>query len=129
MQNLEFEWDDDKPQENLLKHPIDFSDAIQIFFDPWAVEEFDDREEYGDNRFRVIGLFKAGWFLLPTQSAAGRSGSYPLVPRAAKREEHMKIRANAKKLPRGKTNWKKIDALSDAEIKRRALFKHGAPIT
>ena len=32
----------------------------------------------------------------------------------------MKIRANAKKLPRGKTNWKKIDALSDAEIKRRA---------
>jgi uncharacterized DUF497 family protein len=33
-----------------VKHGIDFSDAVQIFFDPWAVEEFDDREEYGENR-------------------------------------------------------------------------------
>jgi putative transcriptional regulator len=32
----------------------------------------------------------------------------------------MKIRANAKKLPQGKTNWKELDAVSDAEIKRRA---------
>ena len=32
----------------------------------------------------------------------------------------MKIRANPRNLPQGKTNWKKIDRLSDEEIKRRA---------
>ena len=32
----------------------------------------------------------------------------------------MKIRAKAKKLPRGKTNWNEIDSLPDDEIKRRA---------
>jgi putative transcriptional regulator len=32
----------------------------------------------------------------------------------------MKIRANAKNLPRGRTDWKHIDSLSDEEITRRA---------
>jgi len=32
----------------------------------------------------------------------------------------MKIRVNANKLPRGKTNWSEVDSLSDAEISRRA---------
>jgi putative transcriptional regulator len=32
----------------------------------------------------------------------------------------MRIRASAKKLPRGKTNWSEVDSLSDAEITRRA---------
>ena len=34
MQDLEFEWDDHKAQENLLRHGIDFRDALQVFFDP-----------------------------------------------------------------------------------------------
>ena len=32
----------------------------------------------------------------------------------------MRIRASAKKLPRGKTNWSEVDSLSDAELTRRA---------
>ena len=85
MQNLEFEWDDDKAQKNLLKHGIDFRDAVQIFFDPWAVEEFDDREEYGGNRFRVIGLVQGRVVLV---AYAERRGTIRLISaRAASSEE------------------------------------------
>lgn len=85
MQNLEFEWDDDKAQDNLLKHGIDFRDAVQIFFDPWAVEEFDDREEYGENRFRVIGLVQGRVVLV---AYAERRGTIRLISaRVASSEE------------------------------------------
>jgi len=33
----------------------------------------------------------------------------------------MRIKVDAKRLPKGKTDWKKVDALTDAEIRRRAL--------
>ncbi len=43
MQELEFEWDDDKAEENRRKHGIDFIDAVGVFFDPWCIERFDER--------------------------------------------------------------------------------------
>ena len=53
---MEFEWDDHKAADNLQKHGIDFLDAIHVFLDPHRLEVEDDREEYGELRFKTIGL-------------------------------------------------------------------------
>jgi uncharacterized DUF497 family protein len=52
---MDFEWDDNKARSNLAKHKIDFSDAIRIFLDPFRLEAIDDRQDYQETRFQVIG--------------------------------------------------------------------------
>jgi hypothetical protein len=52
----EFEWDDAKAASNLEKHGVNFEDARSIFRDPFAVELLDDREDYGEERFILIGM-------------------------------------------------------------------------
>jgi uncharacterized DUF497 family protein len=34
---MEFEWDENKRQENIANHGIDFEDAISVFFDSNAL--------------------------------------------------------------------------------------------
>lgn len=52
---MEFEWNERKNQSNLIKHGFDFADAFRIFNSPMLVE-FDDREDYGEDRWIGIGL-------------------------------------------------------------------------
>jgi uncharacterized DUF497 family protein len=54
--SLEFEWDDDKAAENLLVHDIAFRKASLVFFDPFSIEDVDNRIDYGEDRFVRIGL-------------------------------------------------------------------------
>jgi uncharacterized DUF497 family protein len=51
-----FEWDKPKAAENYAKHGVDFETACQVFRDPFAVERLDDREDYGEDRFVLIGI-------------------------------------------------------------------------
>lgn len=52
---MKFEWDERKNQSNLIKHGFDFADASRIFNSPMLIE-FDDREDYGEDRWIGIGL-------------------------------------------------------------------------
>ncbi len=52
---MKFEWDERKNQNNLVKHGFDFADAFRIFDSPMLVE-FDDRQDYGEDRCIGIGL-------------------------------------------------------------------------
>jgi hypothetical protein len=52
---MKFEWDERKNQSNLAKHGFDFADASRIFNLPMVVE-FDEREDYGEDRCVGIGL-------------------------------------------------------------------------
>jgi uncharacterized DUF497 family protein len=52
----EFEWDDAKAADNLAKHGVPFEDARAIFKDPFAIDWFDDREDYGEERYAIIGM-------------------------------------------------------------------------
>jgi len=52
---LEFEWDDAKAQANLRAHGVSFDLAKTVFDDPFAVERLDNREDYGEERFVMIG--------------------------------------------------------------------------
>jgi uncharacterized protein len=52
---MKFEWDEHKNQSNLIKHGFDFADAFRIFNLPMVVE-FDERQDYGEDRCVGIGL-------------------------------------------------------------------------
>ena len=51
---MDYEWDEAKRQANMLKHGIDFVDAIGIFAD-WFIESEDLRRDYGERRYRAVG--------------------------------------------------------------------------
>jgi len=52
----DFEWDDDKAASNLSKHGVSFDDARSVFRDPFAIELIDDRENYAEERYILIGM-------------------------------------------------------------------------
>ncbi|MEM8985433.1 MAG: BrnT family toxin [Pseudomonadota bacterium] len=52
----DFEWDDDKAASNFAKHGVSFDDARSVFRDPFAVELVDDRDDYGEDRYILIGM-------------------------------------------------------------------------
>lgn len=56
MQDKNFEWDDAKAAENEAKHDVSFEAAKLVFKDPFAVELLDDRRDYGEDRFILIGM-------------------------------------------------------------------------
>ena len=49
------EWDETKRLANLIKHGIDFENAVRVF-DEFTYTEFDDRFDYGEMRFLSFGL-------------------------------------------------------------------------
>lgn len=51
-----FEWDPNKAAANQEKHHLSFEVAARVFLDPRRIELFDDREEYGEDRWITIGL-------------------------------------------------------------------------
>ena len=55
MASIDFEWDERKASENFRKHAVTFEMARDVFNDPFAIERLDDREEYGEDRFIIIG--------------------------------------------------------------------------
>ena len=59
MQDERFEWDDDKAASNLAKHKIGFDDAQLVFDDPGSLDEPDDSMDYGEQRFKSIGMANA----------------------------------------------------------------------
>ena len=52
----EFEWNEVKAAENYAKHGVSFEMASLVFKDPFAIERFDNRQDYGEDRFILIGM-------------------------------------------------------------------------
>ena len=53
---LEFEWHDTKAEANLQTHGVSFDLAKTVFKDPFAIERLDDRKDYAEERFVIIGM-------------------------------------------------------------------------
>jgi len=51
-----FEWDDAKDAQNYADHGVTFDTARRVFADPFATERLDDREDYGEDRYVIIGM-------------------------------------------------------------------------
>jgi uncharacterized DUF497 family protein len=56
MTDNDFEWNDAKASLNVAQHGVSFEVAKLVFRDPFAIEWLDDREDYGEDRFAIIGI-------------------------------------------------------------------------
>ena len=56
--NIRFEWDSAKAATNWQDHGVTFEQAVRAFRDPFSVEQIDDREDYGEDRWQGIGLLQ-----------------------------------------------------------------------
>jgi uncharacterized DUF497 family protein len=55
MRSERFEWDDGKAARNYSLHGVSFALAAVAFDDPFALDFIDDRFDYGEERFILIG--------------------------------------------------------------------------
>lgn len=53
---MRFEWDPEKAKRNLFSHKVSFEEAIESFFDPNAVDDFDEHHSDQETRYNLIGL-------------------------------------------------------------------------
>jgi hypothetical protein len=80
-----FEWNDAKARANLTDHEVSFAAAKLVFDDPRALDEMDNRFDYGEDRFNITGMAE-GMFLTVTYTE--RSGRYRIISaRKATRNE------------------------------------------
>ena len=56
MNDGQFQWDDAKAAANDAKHGVAFYAARGIFKDPFSIEQIDDRDNYGEERFAITGM-------------------------------------------------------------------------
>jgi uncharacterized DUF497 family protein len=56
MRTDDFEWDDAKAVANYARHGVTFAMASDVFDDPFAIIEVDDRRDYAEDRYSVIGM-------------------------------------------------------------------------
>jgi uncharacterized DUF497 family protein len=74
---LEFEWHDAKAEANLRTHGVSFGMAKAVFKDPFALEWLDDREDYGEERFVMIGMAETRYSCLwPIRNAGSAFASF-----------------------------------------------------
>jgi len=52
-----FEWDERKRRSNVIKHGIDFSDAIEAFYDP-AAYTFRSPHPASERRYVTVGVMR-----------------------------------------------------------------------
>ena len=74
---VDFEWDEDKNQENIRKHGFDFGDAWEIFEAP-LLEALDTRAHYSEDRWTGIGLL-GNRVVVVTYTSRG-ANTYALSP-------------------------------------------------
>ena len=58
MTSAAYEWDEAKREANLVKHGVDFMDALEVFADPLRVERVNRRREYAEERREVLGMVR-----------------------------------------------------------------------
>ena len=56
MEDDTFQWDDLKAAANYAKHGVTFEAARDVFKDPLAIEQMDDRQNYGEERWTILGM-------------------------------------------------------------------------
>ena len=56
MDNIKFEWDENKNEINKRKHGLSFEDAMEVFYDINAVLFDDPDHSVGEERFLIIGM-------------------------------------------------------------------------
>ena len=67
MEQLLFEWDEEKNAANIKKHGIDFEDAIRVFEDDDRIEIYDAAHSGEEDRYNTIGMVNDVLFVVYTE--------------------------------------------------------------
>lgn len=105
---MNFEWDEEKNSENISKHGLDFSDAAAIFASPMLIV-LDDRADYGEDRWIGIGFLNERVVVVVFTV----TGKRQCVSSPCERPPAMSENASKSS---SKTDWSKVDALTDEQI-------------
>jgi uncharacterized DUF497 family protein len=68
---LKFVWDREKAAANLVKHGVDFEDAITAFDDPLSITILDPDHSEGEERFLLVGHSRVGHLLVIAHTERG----------------------------------------------------------
>lgn len=94
---LKFDWRNTvaKAATNLRNHGVSFQLARTVFSDPFAIERLDDREDYGEERFVIVGMAEGNILLFVVYTE--RKGRIRIISarRATKREQDDYFRQNS----------------------------------
>jgi len=93
MNDDHFEWDDAKAAANYAKHGVSFRRARLVFADPFGIAEYDDRNEYGKDRFTRIDMVE-GTPLFVSYTERGERIRIISARRATKHEQDDYYRQN-----------------------------------
>jgi uncharacterized protein len=80
---------------NWRDHGVSFHDAIKALSDRFAVERFDDREDYGEERINLLGMYE-GVILHVTYTERGERIRIISARRATRHEQDDYYRENAR---------------------------------
>lgn len=59
MEDIIFEWDENKNEINKRKHGLSFEEAQEVFYDDNAILFDDPYHSFGEERFLIIGMIKS----------------------------------------------------------------------
>ncbi|MGI8743238.1 MAG: BrnT family toxin [Bryobacteraceae bacterium] len=93
--NLEFQWHDAKAEAKLQAHGVSFALARTAFKDPFAIEILDDREDYGEERFVIIGMAEGEVLLFVAYTERADRIRIISARRTTKHEQDHYFRQNA----------------------------------
>jgi uncharacterized DUF497 family protein len=61
---VEFEWDDRKAAQNIVKHGVPFEYAARVFLDPRRLDREDTRRDYREERRLMLGKIEGRLFVV-----------------------------------------------------------------
>ena len=92
---MEFEWNDAKAEANWRRHGVRFELAATVFSDPLAIERVDDREDYGEDRFVIVGMAEGNVLLFVAHTERGEGIRIVSARRATQDEQDDYFEQNA----------------------------------
>ena len=122
-------WNDRKRALNLNTHGYDFAELDEAFDGRPVVTRRDDRFDYGELRYNALVELRGRVVNITFTPRAGRI--HLISARPASREERASImpKRNLVRTQAKGSDWRRIDALTDAEIERMAKADRDNPAT
>jgi putative transcriptional regulator len=130
---VEYEWDEGKAATNFAKHGISFTVAARALEDPRKIEILDDRFNYNEDRIQSLCMNRGRVpfivTVMPDENVAA-SEAPGRRHDMNKNDTSKVVRYSRNNLPPDKTNWARIDAMTDDEAVAAALSDPDAqPLT
>lgn len=124
---MDFEWDEDNRKAHLVKHGVDFRDALQMFDGPRSKPSTSAPTTVKPASTRSARS-RNGSTSSPTLGAAQTAASSAREkPMPASRERITRVPSAEARRLKGETDWARIDAMTDDDIAKAVADDPDAP--